>query len=83
MGATLQNSRTMIVDSSYCKQCPKMSISKIICDMADRINNMVEADCGVWFHAVRSKCKTIIIVANDTDVFMYGLALFETGFFKY
>ena len=47
-----------------------------------RKNNKGEADCGVWFHAAHSDCDTVVIHDGDTDVFMYGLALYEQGHFQ-
>ena len=46
-------------------------------------NNKGQADCGVWFHAACSLCDTIVVHAGDTDVFMYGLALYEQGHFQH
>ena len=45
-----------------------------------RSNNKGEADSCIWFHAHCSVCEQILIIANDTDVWMYGLALLETGY---
>ena len=49
-------------------------------NMVDRCNNKGEADSGIWFHAAKSTSKQIIVIANDTDVFMYGIALMESGY---
>jgi hypothetical protein len=47
-----------------------------------RKNNKGEADCGVWFHAACSHCDSIFVHAGDTDVFMYGLSLYDQGHFQ-
>ena len=47
---------------------------------SERENEKGEADCGIWFHACRSSSQNILVIANDTDVWIYGLALLETGY---
>ena len=38
-----------------------------------------EADNAIWLHAKRCKESCILVVARDTDIWMYGLALAERG----
>ena len=47
--------------------------------LCNRANNKGEADCAVWFHAVSSTHSQVLIHAGDTDIYMYGLALFDQG----
>lgn len=50
--------------------------------MALPANQKGEGDHGVWFHAIRSPFKNVVVFANDTDIWMYGLALCELGILK-
>ena len=38
-----------------------------------------EADFAIWLHAKRCHENNVLVVARDTDVWMYGLALVEAG----
>ena len=42
-------------------------------------NKNGEADYNVWFHVRNSLTQTILITGSDTDIWVYGMALFETG----
>ena len=55
--------------------------NQIVTSYQERFNNKGEADCCIWFHASKSSCEQIL-VANDTDVWMYGVALLEAGYLK-
>ncbi len=76
----LPHNRKLIIDSPSLGSSPtcveRASLSTVRC------NNKGEADCAVWFHASQSDCEQILIIANDTDIWMYSLALMELGKFK-
>ena len=47
---------------------------------SERKNNKGEAYYTIWFHACQSKCDKILVIINDSDVWIYGLAIREAGF---
>ena len=57
------------------------SFTRIVTDghinMFERHNNKGEADVGIWFHASKSQLQKILVMASDTDIYMYGMALME------
>ena len=73
----------IIIDSQTYGETPIQFESGQSTPLFARKNNKGEANCGVWFHAACSLCDTIVIHAGDTDVFMYGLALYEQGHFQH
>ena len=42
-------------------------------------NQNGEADYNIWYHAKNTLSQNIMIVGNDTDIWVYGMALFESG----
>jgi hypothetical protein len=61
---------------------PTAVINGFVTTVEDRTNNKGEADNAIFVHAMRSDCNNILIVAEDTDIIMYGIAALETGYFK-
>ncbi len=79
---SLSPGQHLIVDSPTFDQNPVHVSNGQICVATDRCNNKGEADNGLWFHCFKSPCNQVLVVAGDTDVYMYGLALFGCGYFK-
>lgn len=79
----LQENQTLTIDSSTFGTSPLEINMKGISNPQQRQNNKGEADCAVWFHACKSSCSHIIICANDTDIWVYGLALLERDKFNH
>ena len=42
-------------------------------------NQLGEADYNLWYHCITSTSNNIIIVGSDTDIWVYGMALKESG----
>ena len=42
-------------------------------------NEQGEADYALWHHAIHCQGNDVLIVSSDTDVWVYGLALWEAG----
>ena len=40
---------------------------------------MLFKDYNVWFHVSNSLTKNDMIVRSDVDIWMYGMAFFESG----
>ena len=81
---SLQDNQYLIIDVPTYGQEPTI-ISLGIMEPSrptSRVNNKGEANCGLWFHAKCSSMSRVLIVAGDTDVYMYGLALMEAGWLK-
>ena len=79
---SLQDHQHVIIDApTYGQEPTLISLGKMeSCPI--RKNNKGEADCGLWFHAKCTPMSHVLIVAGDTDVYMYGLALMEAGWLK-
>ena len=75
----LKPGQSLIIDSDAMGNSPKCSEFGSVITLHSRTNNKGEADCGVWFHAKVSQCDNILVLAGDTDIYMYGLVLFELG----
>ena len=76
----MNNSKTLILDTPYTKSDPILVSAGETRNCSERENEKGEADCGIWFHACCSTSENIVVIANDTDVWMYGLAILESGF---
>ena len=68
---------TVIIDSDEFGSFPRIVTDGHINNMFERHNNKGEADVGIWFHASKSQLQKIIVMASDTDIYMYGMALME------
>ena len=77
----LPNSKQLIVDCD--DRVPKAVIDGSIVSLSSRSNNKGEADCGIYFHASKSYCKNILIVATDTDILLYGIAAMESNYLTF
>ena len=42
-------------------------------------NQNGEADYNVWYHVKNTLTQNILVIGNDTDIWVYGMALFESG----
>ena len=71
-----------IIDSPSLGCVPCSVTNSEIMQEAARSNVKGEADSAIWQHAYNSDCEQILVVANDTDIFMYGLAFLEMGYLK-
>ena len=78
----LREHQSFLIDSSVFGTSPIKVQRGEITNLLNRKNNNGEADCAVWFHAHVSDCPQIIICANETDIWVYGLALMERDYFK-
>ena len=38
-----------------------------------------EADYNTWYHVKNTLTQNILVIGNDTDIWVYGMALFENG----
>lgn len=78
MASSLDSDKQLIIDSGAYDTNPMLINCLGASVMANRRNNKGEADYNIWFHAHTSPCNNILVIANDTDVFMYGLAQSQT-----
>ena len=83
MAVNLSPGLTFILDSPSLGDTPVAVTSETITKVRYRQNIKGEADNAVWLHASKSEQPAVIIVANDTDIWLYGLALFEADWLKY
>ena len=67
---------TVIIDSDEFGSFPRIVTDGHI-NIFERHNNKGEADVGIWFHASKSQLQKILVMASDTDIYMYGMALME------
>ena len=42
-------------------------------------NEHGEADYNVWYHCIHSMSNNVVVVGSDTDIWVYGVALLESG----
>ena len=80
MAIDLNNSKTLILDTPHTKTIPLLVSDGKSRICTERENEKGEADCGIWFHACCSPSQNILVIANDTDVWMYGLTILESGY---
>ena len=78
----LNPGQKLILDTPPTKTVPLRVSDGQSGQCSERKNNKGEADYAIWFHACQSKCDKILVIANDSDVWMYGLAILEAGFFN-
>ena len=45
-------------------------------------NQLGEADYGMWYHCVMSTSRHILVIGSDTDIWVYGMALKESGWLQ-
>ena len=45
-------------------------------------NEHGEADCAIWYHCIHSSSNSILIVSSNTDSWVYGLGICETGLLR-
>ena len=81
LACQLESDITVIIDSPTYDTPIEVKDGQHI-PLQERKNNKGEADSGVWFHAGKSSCDNILVHAGDTDIFMYGLALYEQCHFQ-
>jgi hypothetical protein len=77
---TLSQHQKLIIDCIGIT--PTAVINGVVTVVEDRANNKGEADNSIFVHAMMSDCDNILIVAEDTDIIMYGIAALETKCFK-
>ena len=42
-------------------------------------NQNGKADYNIWYHVKNTLTQNILVIGNDTDIWVYGMALFESG----
>jgi hypothetical protein len=75
----LPPSCAFIIDSPSLGHTPIMVTEATDIPAVSRTNYKGEADLAVWFHASRSYASQVLVLANDTDIWMGGMALMEGG----
>ena len=68
----------LILDSEDLSQ-PIIIRNKIELLLPMLSNQKGEADYNIWYHVKNTLSQNILIVGNDTDIWVYGMALFEGG----
>ena len=69
----------MVIDS------PALTNPHCICNRNITIltpNQHGEADYALWHHTIHCHSRDCLVVASDTDVWVYGLGLWEAGWIK-
>ena len=43
------------------------------------LSNQNGGDYNIWYHVKNTLSQNIWIIGNDTDIWVYGMVLFESG----
>ena len=75
-----QNTDTHIVIDSPALTNPHCICNRNVTTL--RPNQHGEADYALWHHTIHCNGRDCLVVASDTDVWVYGLGLWEAGWIK-
>ena len=81
LALNMPEGHSLIIDSPTFGKVPVCVQNGVLHQLDKRENSKGEADFGIWFHATCSDTKQIIIHAEDTDIYMYGIDLCGCGVF--